>query len=263
MSKFIEMLEKTSESAPSPLGFGASSRRGAVNPPVVLIGQITADELDKNPKLLESEADVILLTLTSSDEKAVNGVSDALKGRLWGVRVGAISEEQAASLKEKGCDFVVFDPENTAAAVLNDDDLGKIIAVSSDLDESAGQAISGLHIDCALLSPSESLLPLTVQKLIDIEMIRGLVGKYFVMAAPSEIARAELESFKNANIAGIVVNLSSAGEISRIKKAINDLPRRKPGARSRRGLMAQAPTAGFAALSRGNEHDDDDDEDDF
>ncbi len=259
MSKFVEMLEKTHDSTPPPLGFGAAAKQEDRNPPIVLIGQATPEDISGNASIADAKVDAILLSLTSSESKSVDGVSDSLKDKLWGIRVGAISEEQATSFKEKGCDFIVFDAESTSASVLNDEDLGKIIALPPDLEEDMGQAIHGLSVDCVLYSPIESILPLTVQGLIEIEMVRGLVGKQFVMAAPSDLGKSDLEALKNAHISGLIVNLSATDDISSTKDAIMDLPQHKAD-RSGDRLMAQAPSAGFASLGRSNEPDEDDED---
>ena len=262
MSKLIEMLDKTAEASAPPLGFGAASGRIATNPPIVLIGQAAADEVNGNSSLADSKVDAVLVTMTSLDGNILDGIQRALKDRLWGVRVGALSEEQAAQLKEKGCDFVVFDPENTAAAVLNDQDLGSIIAINADLDEETGGAISGLSLDAAIYAPGESLLPLTVQRLIEVHLVRDLVGKHFLMSIPAGMTASDLEALKSAGIAGVVMNLSSHVEIAEAKQAISRIPHRRPKSRDRGRYSAQAPTAGFVSASHQHDVPDDDDDDD-
>ena len=264
MSKLIELLDKTTDASPSPLGFGAASGRIPTNPSIVLIGQAAVDEVNGNPTLAESKADAFIVTMTSLDSNALEGIQKALKDRLWGVRVGALSEEQASQLKEKGCDFVVFDPENTAAAVLNDEELGSIIAVNADLDEETGGAITGLSIDAAIYAPGESILPLTVQRLIEVQLVRDLVGKHFLITIPAGMTTSDLEVLKNAGIAGMVMNLSSQEDIANAKEAIKRIPHRRAKSRDRGRYNVQAPTAGFVAASHQDvpDHDDDDDEDD-
>lgn len=259
MSKFVELLEKTGEVTPEPLGFG-TSKKAKTNPSMLLIGQASAEDLEKDSKLADAKTDAIVVVVAPANEKALDKVSEALKDKLWGVRVGSVSDEQAANFKEKGCDFIVFDPENTSAGLLNDEDMGKIIAINSELDEDQGQAIHMLSVDCALFTPAESVSPLTVQRLIDIEVIRGMVGMMFIMSTPADLGKAELEALRNGGVAGLVVNLKSADDIAKTKEAIDDLPRR-PG-RGKGGLMAQAPAAGFAAFATASEPDEEDDEED-
>jgi hypothetical protein len=259
MSKFVELLEKTGELIPEPLGFG-TSRNVKSNPSMLLIGQASAEDLEKDPNLADAKIDAIVVIVAPANEKALDKVSEALKDKLWGVRVGSVSGEQAANFKKKGCDFIVFDPENTSAGLLNDEDLGKIIAINSELDEDQGQAIHMLSVDCALFTPAESVSPLTVQRLIDIEVIRGMVGMMFIMSSPTDLGKDELEALRNGGVAGLVVNLKASDDIAKTKEAIDDLPRR-PG-RGKGTLMAQAPTAGFSAFASANEPDEEEDDED-
>ncbi len=261
MSKLIELLDKTTDASPSPLGFGAASGRIAANPSIVLIGQAASDEVKGDPTLADSKADAFLVTMTSLDSNALDGIQKALKDRLWGVRVGALSEEQASQLKKQGCDFVVFDPENTAAAVLNDQDLGSIIAVNADLDEETGGAITGLSIDAAIYAPGESILPLTIQRLIEVQLVRDLVGKHFLISIPAGMTTSDLEVLKNAGISGMVMNLSSQEDIAKAKEAISRIPYRRPRSRDRGRYSVQAPTAGFVPTSQRDIPDDDDEDD--
>lgn len=258
MSRLIEMLDKT-QSASEAIGF-AASRRSAANPSIALIGRATAGELADNPALADAPADAVLVTLDASDAAAVGRVSAALKNAVWGARVGSVSAADARALKDAGCDFIVFDAEDTAAAALNDGDIGKILAFdpeTPDFSEDAARAVRTLDIDGALFTPPDGLLPLTVQRLLNIQAARALVRRRSVLTAPTDLAAPDLEALRNAGIVGLVVSLAAA-DLARMRDAIAGLPRRR-SPRGGRGT-AQAPAAGFA---RNAPPDDDDDFDDY
>ena len=258
MSRLIDLLDKT-QSASSALGF-AASRQAAGSPVIALIGRVTAAELAGDSSLAASPADALLVTLDASDSAAVARVSDALGGRLWGARVGSVSAEDAQALRDAGCDFIVFDAEDTAAAVLNDDALGKVIAVGFDdpeFDENEAKAIRTLDIDCALLTLTDSLTPLTVQKLLGIQALRAIVGKRSILTAPAELGKPELETLRNAGVLGIAISLAAAADIQRIKDDIASLPRRRTGRSNARS--ASVPSLGFG----GGSSQADDDYDDY
>ena len=256
MSRLTELLDKTQTASPG-IGF-AASRQAAATPSVALIGRVTAIELAEDTGLSDSVADALLVTLDASDNTAVGRVGDALKDRLWGARVGSVSADDANTLKEAGCDFIVFDAEGTSAAVLNDDDLGKVIAVGfddPDFDEDEAKAIRTLDIDCALLTPPDGILPLTVQKLLSIQAARAAVRKRSILAAPSELGKSELETLRNAGIAAIAVSVADAGqETQRIKEDIANLPRRRPQG----GRGSSSPSVGFGGGSSSTDDYDDD-----
>ena len=256
MSRLTDLLDKTQTASPG-IGF-AASRQAAAIPSIALIGRVTTAELSDDASLADSPADALLVTLDASDGAAVGRVSDALKDRLWGARVGSVSADDASALKEAGCDFIVFDAEGTSAAVLNDHDLGKVIAVGFDdqeFDEGETKAIRTLDIDCALLTPPDGLLPLTVQTLLRVQAMRATVRKRSILTAPAGLGKAELETLRNAGIAAIAVSLSDAGqEIQRMKDDIASLPRRRPQG----GRGSSSPSVGFGGgASSTDDYDDD------
>lgn len=261
MSKFIDKLEKVGLQLPTPLGFGTASKREEQPPAIMLVGQVTPDELAKTPELADAKVDAFLVSIGSWDEKVFDSIKDALGDRIWGVRVGGgINEEQAGLSKDKGCDYIVFDADNTPAAVLNDEDLGKLISVNQGLDEDVAHAMQGLSIDGAMYSPEGDVLPLTVQRLIEIQQIHGLTGDPFVMSAPSELGASELEAFRNAGITGLLVELSALDAVAKTKEAISNLPRRKHKA-SKGNIMPLVPFAPAETESSQQEEEADGDDD--
>ena len=256
MSRLTDLLDKTQTASPG-IGF-AASRQAAATPSIALIGRVTAAELNEDSNLSDLPVDALLVTLDASDSAAIGRVKDTLNGRLWGARVGSASTDDVKALKEAGCDFIVFDAEGTSAAVLNDDDLGKVIAVGFDdpeFDENEAKAIRTLDIDCALLTPPNGLLPLTVQRLLGIQAIRATVRKRAILTAPAGLGKAELETLRNAGIAAIAVSLTDAGqEIEHIKDDIANLPRRRPQG----GRGASSPSVGFGGGSSSDDEYDDD-----
>ena len=265
MSKLIELLDKTQETSPG-LGF-AASRQAAAAPSIALLGRAAAGEITDAPDAA-SAADAALVTLDASHAALVKRVGGALKGRLWGARVGAVAAADAQALKDAGCDFIVFDAEDTEAAVLNDADIGKIIAVDPDdpdFDEDSAKAIRSLDIDAALIASSESLLPLTVQRLLGLQAARALIGRRCILAAPAELSKADVETLRNAGVVGLAISLAAPEDAARVKADIAALPRRKSQrGGGGRGASAKAPSAGFLQPSAPDREDDyDDDYDDY
>ncbi len=254
MSRLMDLLEKAQSAAPG-IGF-AASRQAVATPSLALIGRITAIELTDSPRTADSPADALLVTLDPSDDASVGRVGEALKDRLWGARVGSANPDDARALKDAGCDFIVFDAEGTSASLLNDDELGKVIAVGfdePDFDDDEARAIRSLDIDCALLTPAEGLMPLTVQKMLGIQKMRELVRKRTILNIPADTGKSELETLRNAGIYAVAVSLAdSADQMQRIKDDIAALPRRRP--QSSRG--SSTPSVGFGGSSSSVEDDD-------
>ena len=256
MSRLTDLLERAQTATPG-IGF-AASRQAAATPSLALIGRIAASELSDSHGAADSPVDAFLVTLDPSDAVSIGRVSNAMKDRLWGARVGSASLDDAKALKDAGCDFIVFDAEGTSASLLNDDDLGKVIAVGFDepeFDEDEARAIRSLDIDCALFTPADGLLPLTVQKLLGIQKMRGVVRKRTILNVPADTGKAELETLRNVGVSAIAVSLAdSADQVQRIKDEIAGLPRRRPQS----SRSSSASSVGFGSGSSSEEDDYDD-----
>ena len=263
MSKLIDKLQRLGQDAPTPFGFGAATSRGSAEPPIMLIGRIAQDDLAKTSGLSETPADAILVSLKPGNKKLPKAIADLLKDHLWGASGTDIGQDQIKQLKDIGCDFLVFNADNTPAALLNDEDLGKVISVGPDLEENVAQAIQELPIDAAFFSPTDDLLPLTVKKLIDIELVRLLVDKAFVMVAPPNLSSSDLEVLRNAGIGGLVFELNAPDVIAKTKKALASVPRRRPRPTSKDVVFARPHSAGELAEVPGDDDDGDGDGVDF
>ena len=147
MSKFIELLEKVGETAPSPLGFAAATGRDTAAPQMVLAARVLAGDLADGPEIAGVDAAALLV---ETEYPLGDSVADALEDRLWGVRLtpspSAYTVEQVEALVERGCDFVVVESMDTEAAVLNDDDLGRVVTLDVNADEEVARAVADLPV---------------------------------------------------------------------------------------------------------------------
>ena len=258
MSKLIDRLQRAGQFAPAPLGFGAASGRGEAAPSILLVGLAAQEELARSPGSATAPVDALLVSQGSGSSDSLSKLADAVEGRLWGARVSRANQDQVADLKEMGCDFIVFDADDTSAAVLGDEDLGKLLAIGPDLSEDLARAIHELPIDGVLFSPQDDLLPLTVKKMIDIQVVRTLVDKSFVMVSPGGLGRPELETLRDAGIEGLAVDLSDSQAVTDMKEAIAQLKRPRPKART---SLAMVPRASGHIEPPGHDGDEDGDDD--
>ena len=227
MSKFIEMLMKVDDQAPAPMGFGlkATDRRSANA--LAIAGAVAPSGLTKAKAGIKT-VDAVLLNSTDKDQKTLDKAASKLDGELWGVRGGAVNAEQARHLAESGCDFIVFDAEGTSAALLDIEDIGKVVTIGDELDDDMARSIAGIPIDAVLYTPSELDLPLTVGGLLALSRVRGLLDLPYIMAVSGAIEGDDISALRNLGIAGLVMDLSAPDDIASTAKAISSLPRRKP-----------------------------------
>ncbi len=237
MSKFIELLEKVGETAPAPLGFAAATDRDAAAPQIVLAARVPAGDLTDSPEVAAAEAAALLV---ETEYPLPDAAAEALEDRLWGVRLAprpsTYTVEQVEGLVERGCDFVVFESLDTQAAVLNDDDLGKVVTLGSDVDEEVGRAVADLPFDAVLFRPDVGNGPLALSDLVAVQRVRRVTGQPFVVEAPEGLERADVEAMRNLGVEGLIVHAPPLERAAETAAAISSL-RKRPSRRQRANAL--------------------------
>ena len=251
MSKFIEMLTKVDEQAPAPMGFGLRNADRRSANALAIAGTVAPSGLAKAKAAVKS-VDAVLLNSTDKDQKTLDKAAAKLNDEIWGVRGGTVSADQARHLAEAGCDFIVFDAEGTSAALLDIDDIGKVVTIGDELDDDMARSIAGVPIDAVLYTPGELDLPLTVGGLLALSRVRGLLDLPSIMAVSGAITGDDIAALRNVGIAGLVMDLSAPDDIASTAKAITSLPRKKPRHNRSNALVPRVAADGP------QEYDDDD-----
>ena len=259
MSRFIELLGKAGEQSPEPMGFARRVPSKAA-PAVVVAGRVTPEALAAAPDLAKTDVDAVVLEVETWDEKTIEAAIAHLAGRVWGLRVSSLTADQVKYLIEKGCDFAVFGAEHTSVAVFDDEEFGTLISVTTDLDEDTSRGLAAISLDGALFKPDEAIFPLTVQKLMDIGRVRGLLDAAFVMDAPGNLSGEHLAALRDLGVAGLVLDLAAPDEVAKTKDTVAALPHRK--SKPNRGV-ALVPDSTPASAPDVPYTPDEDDEDDF
>ena len=237
------------------MGFGAAARRDDRPRSILLMGTVTLRGMSRVSTVRKKLVDALLITLDSEDSKELTDNADSLEGLIWGVSAPGIDQERIATLKEAGCDFIVFD-SSANAAVLNDEDLGKIMRVGKDLSEGTAAAIHDLPIDGALLTVDNLELPLSVQNLIDIDSVRGMLGKPFMVDVPTELSTPELEVIRDTGTAALTVDVLSKA-VRELAERVDSLKPKRHRSGRRDDLMPSVPLG--ASVDFPQEGDDEED----
>ena len=238
------------------MGFGAAARRDDVSRSMLLLGTVTLRGMSRVSTVRKKLVDALLITLDSEDSKELTDNADSLEGLIWGVSASRIDQERIATLKEAGCDFVVFDT-SANATVLNDEDLGKIMRVGKDLSEGSAAAINDLPIDGALFTIDDLRLPLSVQDLIDIESVRGMLGKPFMVDVPTDLSTPELEVIRDTGTAALAVDVLSKA-VRELAERVDSLKPKRPRPGRRDELTPSVPLGTSVDFLQ-----DEDDEEDY
>ena len=230
MSELIDRLEKAGQTSPAPMGFGAMAHRATQENPFLLVGALSVQELGQ----WEGEAPVDAYLVDIEQAEAVPEAGQALQGRLWGARLPRLDRATMESLKEAGCDFVVLSPDSTEGAVLLVEEVGKLVTVSPELDEDTARAINDLPLDGVVFRPDGALRPLTVGRLMELDKVRSLVDRPFVVEAAEPLETEEVDSLRELGIYGLLVPLREAATLEALRRAVDALPRRRRSTRGER-----------------------------
>ena len=219
------------------------------------MGAVTLRGLPRVSAVRKNLVDALLITLDSEDSNELKDNVNSLEGLIWGVSAPVLDQERLASLKEAGCDFAVFD-SSANAAVLNDEDLGKIIRVGKDLPEGAAAAIHDLTIDGVLLSVDGLETPLSVQDLIDIESVRGMLGKPFLVDVPTDLSTPDLEVIRDTGTAALAVDVVSKG-VRELAERVDALKPKRQRSGRREDLTPAVPQGASVDFLQGGDDEED------
>ena len=237
MSRFIELLEKVGETAPSPLGFAAATGRDDAAPQMALVARVAADDLASDQGLAEADAAALLV---ETEFPLPDAAAAALKDRVWGVRLvpspAGYTVEQVEALVEQGCDFVVFESMDSAAAVLNDEELGRVVVLDADADEETSRAVAGLPFDAVFMGLNATNRPMTLGDLVDIQKVRQRAGQPFLVEAPAGLEPADIEALRNLGVDGLLVSVPPLERAAETRDAIRSL-RKRPSRRQRSNAL--------------------------
>ncbi len=239
MSKLVDLIRRMNQRSPQSIGFGAATGRDESPQAILLIGLVSDADLAKNPKLANAEVGAILVD--SGGGALSDALSKAMDGRLWGAGLAGFDQAGIDALLEQGCDFVVYDPATTSSAVVDADDLGSFIVVSKDLDRDTARGIAGIETSGSFLMADVVGTPVTVQGLIELQKVRGLLEGPFVAAAPDSPTAGDLTALSRMGVSGITVALGDSKAIKALNAGIKEVRPKRPGS-GNTGRTALAPS---------------------
>jgi hypothetical protein len=262
MSKLLDRLDRISKGTVNQMGFGAAVR-AEKTPPMVLVGRIGKAKATATASALsEAGFDGAVLDGIPADDSGK--ITDSLKDVPWGLKLEEITTEQVAASREKGCDFLAFSSDKAFLEALSDNDKvddeeGRILCISADMDERVLQVIDDLPVGAVLLSLDSVKPPLTMDHLLTIGSVRGCFNKYLLVELSGDLSSAELEGLRDIGVDGIVVDASSMSKtaLKQCKERLQGLSRRQRKPQGRAGALL--PMGG----SHAEDHDDNDDDDDY
>ena len=259
MSKLIERLEKVGTTTSAPMGFGANRTPGKT----LSILLIALSGTIPPKSLSQIQADSLIIATSQVEKGELESAKGAAGETLWGVWSETLTDDSPDVLKDGGGDFFLCSADSTPAGVLAGEELGKVLAVPSDLPEELGRSLEGLPVDALLLTGLEKTSPLSVRDLTQICSVRDLTSKPILLLRSHVLDRGELAVLQDAGIQAIVLDLRAMNGkgATQMQADIRGLPPRK-AKRDLTSPVLPRPSARASSLGRREEEEEDDEEED-
>jgi predicted TIM-barrel enzyme len=252
MSRFVQKLKSFSGPAGAPIGFHASVAEPKI-PVMLLVATLSGTQIKEARILADANADGGLVSGENTSGKVVKQMVEAMGNVPLGVFVKGMKEEKMNELVSSGCDFIVFDIK-VPAAILQREDVGKLLMMEPSLGQGLVRAVNSLEIDGVLITGSGGGPFLALEHLLVCRRFVELLEKPVLIALPSLISKGELTGLWQAGVDGIIApSTQSADALTELKKMIGDLPRGARGRRAKAGVMLPHYGEGAAEGENGEE----------
>ena len=246
MSRFIDELNRVSEAVLQPIGF-RTAQPVSDKPKMQLIASLAQANIEDLARYVAgANAGLLRIPKLSSGAKALQKVSQAVSHIPWGGRLGDSGHEAIKQIVKAGWDFVVFPAANTSLAILQIDEVGKILEVEVSLSEGLLRAVNELPVDAVLIAgEQEREYFLTWHHLMLFRHFADLLSKPLLVSIPSNVTANELQALWEAGVNGVVIKVGveqPTGRLQELRQAIDKLT--FPPPHKRRKVEALLPHIG-------------------
>lgn len=262
MSKFVDKLTRLSRSTGPSIGFRQSQTMPSRG--MLLAAEIAGSDVSLAKGAVAADIDALVVKIDS-----LVGQVDALKEAAklavntpWGVHINKLGSDDAATLRDLGCDFVVVNAAASPAAILSEEDLGKILIVDAGWTDGMVRVIDQVALDAVFLDADETeAAGFSLQRLLLCQRVASLARKPLLVSAPQVINSTGVQALHSIGVEGVLYRYAedgSAGPLQKLKKAIDNLP----AYRGRGKGVALLPRVEAAGPAESEEEEDGDDDDD-
>ncbi|MFC2034875.1 hypothetical protein ACFLUJ_02000 [Chloroflexota bacterium] len=219
MSRFIDKLKRLSRTETQPMGF-RTAQPVSTEHKMQLVASLAQES---NESLIDyvAEADAGLLRISKlgSGAKALQKISEDVSDIPWGGWLQDGSVGEIKQMIKAGCDFLVFQAARTPLAILQNDEVGKILEVEISLSEGLLRAANELPIDAVLVKGEQSDgYSLTWQHLMTFQRLATLVTKPLLVSIPSRVTPGELQALWETGVDSVVVEVTVGQSKDRLRK---------------------------------------------
>jgi len=219
MSKFIDKLNQVSRVVPQSMGF-RTAQPVSEKPKILLIASLAEASVGGLVDYVVG-ADVGLLRIPklSAGAKTLKEISQTTPDIPWGGWLRNTDKNRIKQMAKAGCDFVVFPAANTLLALLQNDEIGKVLEVESSLSEGLLRAVNELPIDAVLIATEqEGEYFLTWHHLMLFQHFADLLTKPLLASIPPNVTTDELQALWRTGVDGVVIEVGTSQPADRLKK---------------------------------------------
>ena len=225
MSRFIDKLKQASLAVPQPIGFKAvlpaSSR-----PRMLLVASLAEANVESLADYMAgADAGLLPISKLSSGVRTFQKMSQVVPAIPWGGWLRNIGSRGIEQMAKVGCDFVVFPAVTTPLAIVQNEEVGKILEVEASLSEGLLKAVDELPVDAVLIG-GEKKEGLTWHHLMLFQRFADLLTKPLLVAIPSNVTASELQVLWETGVDGVVIEVGiepSANRLKELRQAIDKL----------------------------------------
>ena len=242
MSKLSDAMRRALRREARPIGFAASATRPI--PTMLLLARVQGAA-----EAGEAAAQGADAVITTSAGHLPRGTDAAI----WGTEALVEGRAGARALREAGADFLVFADDATDASVLLEEDLGFIMRISLDAEDTFLRTVESLPLDALLVPGLEGAL--TVRRTLDLRRLTAFARKPLILPVTPAIDGTALEALRDCGVIGAVVE-GAAGAAALRPKIDALAPRRRP----KDGRSVSVLPGGAVAVTHVDEPDEPDEE---
>ncbi|MBI4232916.1 MAG: hypothetical protein HY686_00560 [Chloroflexi bacterium] len=256
MSKLMDLIERAGKAAPAALGFRAAVQQSQT-PSIPLIASFA--HARKAGEVAQAKVNAALFASSAADTEAIEEVARRLGTLPWGLQLGDASAEKLAGLREKGCDFFVFQPTGVALEGLEEGEMGRVLLVPLSLEERLARVVEDLPVDAVLLAEQQRS-PVDLGSLMALGALRILLGKPFLVSFGNVPTSWELECLRDMDVNGVVADMEQidAAMLQELQARLESLPRRKPKGEKPAAFVPRLSLPGRSLREEEEEEEDDD-----
>jgi len=219
MSKLIDKLNRLSQAELQPMGFRIA-QRASPKPKIQLVASLAQENAESlTDYVAGADAGLLRISKPSSGAKTLQKISQALPDIPWGGWLQGSGRGEIKQLTKVSCDFIVFPATNTPLAILQNDEVGKILELEASLSEGLLRAANELPIDAVLIAGEHREdSPLTWQHLMLFQRFADLLTKPLLVSIPSEVTTGELQALWEAGVDSVVIEVRPGQPQDRLKE---------------------------------------------